>query len=555
VKDTVKIYSQNSRGLRAAALEEVLATMKKEEVFVWMLQETWRLDTVEHHHEDGYVTVNHGPKEKLCRRGSLGVMIVLSPAAVEAYVRGGNRRQAYGLRVLALDLVMLDGKDRPVKMRVVSAYAPTSQATAQEKEDYEMHLARAIEDTAQDTVLIIGADVNASCGRNTALLHNIMNTPTGSRCAGKGDAQSLGDHADDDDDVTSPVGPHGIDWRNKAGDELLTFLALRNMCLPMSFFEKKLSRRATWYSPRSKRPYELDHFMMRRQDLKRVIDADTKRRHSVYSDHTAICLKIRIARGLRKQKERNPASFSRDRLQDEETRAKFIEVTEQHLLDLDSRLLGRRNDGWRLRAGQKDKSTQGALQDAFKAAETACSTVEARRNPGWFRMSQVALLRSISRRNALQHSYNRAATRAAAAEREIASFRRRGGRQNRPGNRKAIPQGDGVGGTDLASKKRVRVENLKRLQDRTRISLRHHQQQHKQLVRAAKRKWNVDRIRKVNKNGGAFVGDCWKAAKEIGCQDVKRRRFNLDFRDPATGEKATTAKKSGEVLGTPRQTS
>ena len=44
------------------------------------------------------------------------------------------------------------------------------------------------------------------------------------------------------------------------------------------------------------------------------------------------------------------------------------------------------------------------------------------------------------------------------------------------------------------------------------------------------------------------MGDCWKAAKEIGCQDVKRRRFNLDFRDPATGERATTAKRSGEVL-------
>ena len=90
---------------------------------------------------------------------------------------------------------------------------------------------------------------------------------------------------------------------------MLAFLALRNMCLPTSFFEKKMSRRATWYNPRSKRPYELDHFMMRRQDLKRVVDAGTKRRHSVYSDHTAIFLKVRIARGLAKQKERNPESF------------------------------------------------------------------------------------------------------------------------------------------------------------------------------------------------------------------------------------------------------
>jgi hypothetical protein len=44
-KDTVKIYSQDSRGLWAAALEEVLTTVKKENVFVWLLQETWRLNT------------------------------------------------------------------------------------------------------------------------------------------------------------------------------------------------------------------------------------------------------------------------------------------------------------------------------------------------------------------------------------------------------------------------------------------------------------------------------------------------------------------------------
>ena len=92
VKDTVKIYSQNSRGLRADKLEEVLATMKEENVFAWTLQETWRLDTIEHDNDDGYVTINHGPKEKLCRRGSFGVMVVLSPAAVKAYERGGSVR-------------------------------------------------------------------------------------------------------------------------------------------------------------------------------------------------------------------------------------------------------------------------------------------------------------------------------------------------------------------------------------------------------------------------------------------------------------------------------
>ena len=181
-----------------------------------------------------------------------------SPEAVKAYERGGSMRQTYGLRVLSVKLVLLDDKKRKVKLRVVSAYAPTSAASKEEKELYEDNLGQAISDTAEDEILIIGADTNASCGRDNVKLH-----------AGKSG------HIPDDEMVQSPVGPHGIDWRNVAGDELMTFLGLRNMCLPMTFFQKKMSRRGTWQHPRSKKDYELDQFMVKRGDLKRVVDAGT----------------------------------------------------------------------------------------------------------------------------------------------------------------------------------------------------------------------------------------------------------------------------------------
>ena len=494
VKDTVKFYSQNSRGLRADKLEEVLATMKKEDVFVWMLQETWRLKTEEHDNDDGYVTINHGPDEKLCRRGSLGVMVVLSPEAVKAYERGGSMRQTYGLRVLSVKLVLLDDKKREVKLRVVSAYAPTSAASKEEKELYEDNLGQAISDTAEDEILIIGADTNASCGRDNVKLH-----------AGKSG------HIPDDEMVQSPVGPHGIDWRNVAGDELMTFLGLCNMCLPMTFFQKKMSRRGTWQHPRSKKDYELDQFMVKRGDLKRVVDAGTRQRHSVYSDHKAIFMEVRIAKGLAKQKERNMGKFSRGRLQDDEVRQEFIEEVEAHLLKLDPRLTERRNDGWRLRKDQEQNSTQGALQDAFRSAEMKCGSVSSRRNPGWFRMSQTKLLRSKDKRNALQQNYNLISR---ALHRKSSS-------------------GD--------SRAQCQV-------NRARRKLRSHQAVHKKLVKGAKRKWNMVRVDKVNKSSGRFVGNCWEAARQIGAQDAKKRRVPLTFRDPDTGEKADSAKRSGEVL-------
>ena len=81
---------------------------------MWALRETWRLNTEadEHHHDDGYVSIHHGPTQRTCRRGSLGIMLVLRPAAVGAYERGGHKRKTYGSRVLAFGLDITGHKKR-----------------------------------------------------------------------------------------------------------------------------------------------------------------------------------------------------------------------------------------------------------------------------------------------------------------------------------------------------------------------------------------------------------------------------------------------------------
>ena len=130
VKDTVTIHSQNSRGLPCRKLEELLATMKEKNIFAWCVQETWRLKLEElDHHDTGCITINHGLQEKDCRRGRLGVMIVLGPLAKAAYERGGCKNKTYGLRIVTVRLVLQDAKDKIIKIKLVSAYAPTSSAT------------------------------------------------------------------------------------------------------------------------------------------------------------------------------------------------------------------------------------------------------------------------------------------------------------------------------------------------------------------------------------------------------------------------------------------
>ena len=179
VKDTVTIHSQNSRGLPCRKLEELLATMKEKNIFAWCVQETWRLKLEElDHHDTGCITINHGLQEKDCRRGRLGVMIVLGPLAKAAYERGGCKNKTYGLRIVTVRLVLQDAKDKIIKIKLVSAYAPTSSATEAEKQTFKDHLRRVVMDTNEDEILVIGADINASCGTNRALSLIHISEPT-----------------------------------------------------------------------------------------------------------------------------------------------------------------------------------------------------------------------------------------------------------------------------------------------------------------------------------------------------------------------------------------
>lgn len=95
-------------------------------------------------HDGGYYCLYHGPKEKLSRRGSLGVAIMLSPQAWKGFLDGGQQRSCYGLRIMAITIVLKDQKGKQVSIRLITAYAPHSGCTDEEKTQYENNLNLAI---------------------------------------------------------------------------------------------------------------------------------------------------------------------------------------------------------------------------------------------------------------------------------------------------------------------------------------------------------------------------------------------------------------------------
>jgi hypothetical protein len=93
----IDIMSQNLRGLSEDKEEEIILLMVQRNLWAASLQETWRIG--DNTWENGGLTfIYHGLSEKPCKRGALGVAIVLSSEARKAWVRGcALARKSYTL--------------------------------------------------------------------------------------------------------------------------------------------------------------------------------------------------------------------------------------------------------------------------------------------------------------------------------------------------------------------------------------------------------------------------------------------------------------------------
>jgi hypothetical protein len=122
-------------------VEEMLAWIRTlKGVYAACLQETWNSklgDTVEEN--TGFVLLNHGPEVKLCKRGSLGVAILLS-SGLKAWEKAGSQVLHYGRRIIATRLSLTDNEEREVVVFLFSAYAPIGAAASEERSEYAQHL-------------------------------------------------------------------------------------------------------------------------------------------------------------------------------------------------------------------------------------------------------------------------------------------------------------------------------------------------------------------------------------------------------------------------------
>ena len=362
---TESIVSQNIRGLKSDdRIEELVHSVCSRKVFAACLQETWRtgVETLEH---SSVRLLFAGLEVPVCPRGSQGVGIVLSAAAVESWkAAGAVVHNDLGPRVISVRLLVKDSQRRDLFIYLVSAYAPIGSAAQTEWDQFFDKLDTCLARMEHGDVLVAGVDTNSSMGMV--------------------DVEHKQCH--------SAVGRFGLPHFNASGTRFASYLNTSNMRAVTTFFKKRSY--ATWTHPRSKLPHQIDHIITSGNELFRFTDAGVSD-CLIDSDHRAVKCKLRIMKRLKKQS--SPRELLRrldcSVLKDTDTEKRYCsKVVEKYQND--------NND-----------ESYSRLAVAMSDAAKELLPKKKRAQPGWFEREEETLLSLIKSRNDAFNAYTARSTR------------------------------------------------------------------------------------------------------------------------------------------------
>jgi hypothetical protein len=146
------------------------------------------------------------------------------------------------------------------------------------------------------------------------------------------------------------------------------------LCLPTTYFPKNTY--CTWTNPGSKLGHQIDHFIVKQADLRRVRNAGYFGLLGQYSDHAPVRITLAINRQLKRDRlDRPPTRIDRSLLKDEGVSAAFNAAVKE-LYNPDA-----------LKPGE---SLIGHLESAMQQAAKQ-PTSSARDQPGWYEAQKESI--------------------------------------------------------------------------------------------------------------------------------------------------------------------
>ena len=309
---------------------------------------------------------------------------------------------------------------------VAVAHAPATHHPARDHAEFRSHWQRMLAEEGKEEVLVQGMDANAQLG--------VVQT---SSAAARGSAKRRWDCPDlsATGRLSSVLGTKGLPRTSRTGRVLLELCREHHLCAPMSFFQHRTY--STWTHPRWRSEHTLDHWFVRRQDLKRVLDARVSGAVALHSDHRALLLDLRVARNLRLKtsQRRPPQQFNTHLLRRPEVVRDFRAAALRAFSASSPADAGTPSSpslcgpsGQIIPAsGRSDAAFEHAKAALLSAAEEVLTEPQMRPQPqpAWFTLREAELLRRIQARQSAESRWHQASGAAkAAAAKDYAAARR-----------------------------------------------------------------------------------------------------------------------------------
>ena len=200
-----------------------------------------------------------------------------------------------GCRPISSRLITIRLRSTPFNVFIIQAYAPTSDHSEEDLEDFYQQLQAVIEDIPKKDILIVQGDWNAKVGMDSYKVWK----PT--------------------------CGPYGNERTNDRGLRLLEFAKGNDLVIANTLGQHKAPRRWTWHHPNGEHHNQIDYIMIQKR-FKSGISAGKTRTFpgaDIGSDHDLVMMTFRLRLKKAKSAGQTRIKFDLEKLKDPQVADSF----------------------------------------------------------------------------------------------------------------------------------------------------------------------------------------------------------------------------------------
>lgn len=283
-RTTLRIATWNVRTLyQTGRVQQVAAEMKRLKIELMGLCETRWPGTGMTRLQGGETIIYSGIAEEQRDSHTRGVGILMSKDTARALIEW---------EPVSERIIKARFKSRCQNTTVIQVYAPTNEASKEDKDTFYQKLHSIMMNRKKRDVTFVMGDLNAQVGSSNEEHKNVM-------------------------------GCHGVGTMNDNGERLADFCATEDLVIGGTLFPHKTAHKVTWRAPGGAYENQIDHLMISRRWRTTVQDCRVKRSADAGSDHHLLVADCRLKLAAQRTKKTPAVKYNTEKLKHPQKKEEF----------------------------------------------------------------------------------------------------------------------------------------------------------------------------------------------------------------------------------------